>query len=340
MKVSISGLRQDSPSRPLLQALISYQGVTDAAGAASGLTIVCGDLVNEPSYDGQLLKVRSGAAAGQVKPIYVQAGNSLTFATPWTNAAGAVVQIPAGTPFDILSISGGGGGPTPAPREGLSYYGVVDAVPGANQFTIGSLAGLGAGKFDGATNPYYAFVLRDAGGAGAAPQGEQLPITAYVTATGVFTTGAFTAAVGVGDEILIIHPAIAATLGGVGKTQVIQIPVTSAANAGDVLLATVTAQDCLIKKVNVRSNGATTANLTNIGIYAGAGKVVTLIDNVTGVRANIAAADQQVGNSPLGGVVLAATKTIVITLTGTGAAAVDLTVTIEYEACVDGGYLT
>jgi len=212
MKVSTSGLRQDSPARPLLLGLLSYQGVTDAAGAASGLTIVCGDLVNEPSYDGQLLKVRSGPAAGQVKPIYVQAGNTLTFATPWTNAAGAVVQIVAGTLFDILSISGGGGGPGPAPREGLSYYGVVDAVPGANQFTIGSLAGLGAGKFDGATNPYYAFVLRDAGGAGAAPQGEQLPITAYVTATGVFTTGAFTAAVAVGDEILILHPNVAAVL--------------------------------------------------------------------------------------------------------------------------------
>jgi len=212
MKVATSGLRQDSPAMPLLQALISYQGVTDAAGAATGLTIVCGDLVNESSYDGQLLKIRSGPAAGQVKPIYVQAGNTLTFATPWTNAAGAVQQITAGTLFDILSISGGGGGPTPAPREGLSYYGIVNAFPGANQFTIGSLAGLGAGKFDGATNPYYAFVLRDAGGAGAAPQGEQLPLTAYATATGDFTTAAFTAAVAVGDEILILHPDVAAVL--------------------------------------------------------------------------------------------------------------------------------
>jgi len=212
MKVSTSGLRQDSPSRPLLQAFISYQGITDGAGAASGLTLVCGNLVNEPSYDGLLLKIRSGEAAGQVKPIYVQAGNTLTFATPWTDAAGAVVQIPAGTLFDILSISSGGGGPTPAPSEGLSYYGVVDAVPGANQFTIGSLAGLGAGKFADVTNPYYVFVLRDAGGLSAAPQGEQLPVTVYVTATGVFTTAAFTAAIGVGDEILILHPDVAAVL--------------------------------------------------------------------------------------------------------------------------------
>jgi len=122
-------------------------------------------------------------------------------------------------------------------------------------------------------------------------------------------------------------------------TQIIQVPVTAPANAGDVVLATVTDQECSIGKVNVRSNGATTADLTNIGVYAGAGKVVTLIDSVTGARANIAAADQQVGNSPLGGVVLSPTKTIVITLTGTGATPVNLTVTIEYKACVSGGYL-
>ena len=213
MKVSTSGLRQDSPSRPLLRGLISYQGITDAAGAASGLTIVCGDLVNEPSYDGLLLKMKSGASAGQVKPIYVQAGNTLTFATPWTNAAGAVVQITAGTLFDILSISAGSSGPGPSPTEGLSYYGVVDAAA-APTFTIGSLAGLGAGKFADVTNPYVVFVLRSAGGIGGAPQGELLPVTAYATATGIFTTAAFTVDVGVGDEILILHPAVAATLSG------------------------------------------------------------------------------------------------------------------------------
>jgi len=213
MKVSLSGLRNDSPSRPLLQAFISYQGITDAAGAASGLTIVCGDLVNEPSYDGLLLKIRSGAAAGQVKPIYVQGGNTLTFATPWTNAAGGVVQITAGTLFDILSISAGSSGPGPSPTEGLSYYGVVDGAA-APAFTIGALAGLGAGKFAGATNPYQVFVLRDAGGASAAPQGEMLPVTVYTTATGEFTTAAFSADIAVGDEILILHPTLAAALAG------------------------------------------------------------------------------------------------------------------------------
>jgi hypothetical protein len=123
-------------------------------------------------------------------------------------------MITAGTLFVILSLVGGGGGPGPAPTEGLVYYGVVDDVPGGNQFTIGGLAGLGAGKFNGATSPYYAFVLRQNLGAAAPPQGEQQPITAYNTATGAFTTAAFTAPVTVGDEILILHPNIAAVAPG------------------------------------------------------------------------------------------------------------------------------
>lgn len=92
--------------------------------------------------------------------------------------------------------------------QGLVYHGTVTAVPGANQFTLPGFIGMGAGKFADATNPYYAFVLRDAGGAAAAPQGEQQDITAFDSATGVFTTGAFTAAVAVDDEILIVNPNI------------------------------------------------------------------------------------------------------------------------------------
>lgn len=96
-------------------------------------------------------------------------------------------------------------------NQGLCYYGVVTAVPMANQFTIASLAGLGAGKFIdlGLVTQYYAFVLRDAGGGGAAPQGEYQPVTNYATGTGNFSANAFTVPVAVGDEILIIHPFLA-----------------------------------------------------------------------------------------------------------------------------------
>ncbi len=122
-----------------------------------------------------------------------------------------------------------------------------------------------------------------------------------------------------------------------GKTQSFTKNITSAANVGAVTVATVTTQAVRIKSIVVRSNGALTADLTNITITGGAGAVVTFIDAVTGVRANIAAADQQVSWD--GSVTLAATKTIVITLTGTGATAVDLQVDIGLEAITDGGYL-
>jgi hypothetical protein len=123
-----------------------------------------------------------------------------------------------------------------------------------------------------------------------------------------------------------------------GVQQTFTKNITSAANAGAVTVATITTQACKIKSIVVRSNGATTADLTSISITGGASGVVTFIDSTTGLRANIAAADQQV--SWEGRATLAATKTIVITLTGTGATAVDLQVDTEYEAIADGGYLS
>lgn len=113
--------------------------------------------------------------------------------------------------------------------------------------------------------------------------------------------------------------------------------ITNAANAGDVTVATVTTQNCLIKSVVVRSNGATTADLTNIGLYAGESKVVTLIDTVAGVKANIDAENEQV--SWTGSMILPTSKKVTITLTGTGATAVNLSVEIEYYTTTDGGYL-
>jgi hypothetical protein len=113
--------------------------------------------------------------------------------------------------------------------------------------------------------------------------------------------------------------------------------ITSAANAGAVTVATVTTQPCVIQSVVVRSNGATTADLTSIAVTGGASNVVTFLSAVEGVRANIAAADQQIFWE--GAVTLAATKTIVITLVGGGATAVDLQVDILYRPIVTGGTL-
>lgn len=123
-----------------------------------------------------------------------------------------------------------------------------------------------------------------------------------------------------------------------GKTQISRKQITSAANAGDVTVATISTQPCLIKSIVLRANAAITADLTSAAIYGGAGKVVTFIDAASGARANIAATDKQV--FWVGAVAFGTGKTIVITLTGTGATAVNFQVTIEYEAAEDGGYLS
>lgn len=57
MRIPQSGLRQDDPAMPVLRAVISYEGITDANGNVLGTTIVCGGLANEPSYIGLAVKV-------------------------------------------------------------------------------------------------------------------------------------------------------------------------------------------------------------------------------------------------------------------------------------------
>ena len=122
-----------------------------------------------------------------------------------------------------------------------------------------------------------------------------------------------------------------------GRTQIKEIPITAAANAGLTTLATITEQPCLIKSIVIRSNGATTADLTTAAVKGGASQAVTFINALDILQADIATEDDQVGWD--GAVSLPATKTVVIDLQGTGATAVDLTATIEYVAVIDGGYL-
>lgn len=122
-----------------------------------------------------------------------------------------------------------------------------------------------------------------------------------------------------------------------GRTQIIEVSITAAANAGVTTVATVTTQPCLIKSTVIHADAAQTADMTSCALEGGVSQVVEFISAATAVQASLDAADKQV--SATGTWRLAATKTIAIDLQGTGATAVDLTVTIEYEACVDGGYL-
>lgn len=125
-----------------------------------------------------------------------------------------------------------------------------------------------------------------------------------------------------------------------GRTQIHTKQITSAANAGDVTVATATTQPVLVRSLAVRSNGATTADLTSAAVYAATSKRVTLIDPVEGAQANLDAAGKQVVFPVASGpVYLAVGETIVITLAGTGATPVDLQVITECVSVVDGGYL-
>lgn len=122
-----------------------------------------------------------------------------------------------------------------------------------------------------------------------------------------------------------------------GKTQIKEFAIAAAANAGVTTIATITDQACLIKSIVLRSNGVTTADLTSAAIEGGAASVIEFISAAAAATANINAEDEQVSFS--GNISLAATKTITIDLQGTGATVVDFTVTIEYEASVNGGFL-
>ena len=209
MRLPQSGMWADHPSWPLLKALISYQGSTTSNGAVTGLTIVDDALLNEPSYDNMTVKILSGPAAGQIREITAHAApsNILILSVPFTNATGAVQQITARTDYVILSSGEGSGGSGSDP---LSYMGTVTAIPGANQFIIPSLSGIGAGAFIALApaEPWIAYVFRDAAGAADPPQGEFQDIKTYDTLTGEFTTNPFTAPVAVGDEIIIMHPSL------------------------------------------------------------------------------------------------------------------------------------
>ncbi len=80
---------------------------------------------------------------------------------------------------------------------------------GASQTIVAStdLVGYGDGFFN---DNYYMQILRDAGGAGAAPEHEVRKITAYTSTTGSFTCDAFSANVDAGDQLLILHESLVA----------------------------------------------------------------------------------------------------------------------------------
>ncbi|MDP3064640.1 MAG: hypothetical protein Q8O40_15765, partial [Chloroflexota bacterium] len=193
---------------PATTMTVFDEGRVAAAVLAGTNTLQCGDGVTLRDWPVNLLAGATYAVVchGQIRLISTNTADTLTVSTNWTTA------IALGETYVIIPLASGPNAGT----AGLSYYGVVTAVPGANQFTCPTLTGLGAGKFQPGATQYSAYVLRDAGGLAALPQGETRLVTVYDTATGTFTTTAFPAAVAVGDEILLLHPVLGGGGGGGG----------------------------------------------------------------------------------------------------------------------------
>ena len=112
-KTNLRGFDRYSDSlEAISEGVITYMGLTDRDGAASGLTINDNPLEFLPSYAGQLVKILDGDAIGQVRVIDSHAIWTLTVDHPFTDAAGAAVQIVIGTSYVIISRPGGGGSTT------------------------------------------------------------------------------------------------------------------------------------------------------------------------------------------------------------------------------------
>jgi len=207
MKIPQSGLRTDSPAWPLLQALVSYWGITSGAGNAFGTTLVCADLANFPSYVGLSVKILDGAAEGQVQPIAAYAAGTITVATPFTDAAGAVQQILGSSRFCIGSFPGGGGGGSLTPSIGLWMFGECDPAMAASTTVIvcPNLAGFPDDIFN---DEFWMQVIHNDDAPGTPPEREWMRITDYVGATGTFTTDAFSVNVEADDLVAIVHESI------------------------------------------------------------------------------------------------------------------------------------
>ncbi|GAH86949.1 unnamed protein product, partial [marine sediment metagenome] len=94
-----SGLRIDNPAFALVQALISYWGITNIDGGAGGADLQCADLANQPDFDGNQVVIISGPYGGQARDI--NGTTLLGTVTPASNFGGVIT---ANTIFAILPI--------------------------------------------------------------------------------------------------------------------------------------------------------------------------------------------------------------------------------------------
>ncbi len=298
-------------------------------------------------HKNRAVRILSGQGAGQVAFVQDNSRDSMIIRGGWLKpiAAGDTYAIMNADFMQMLRDVFGGGSDINAgnplqvydPKvfgalSSLVLVGTVTSVPAANKFTIPTLAGQGANKFIGA-NPWWVSVLWKGTGTGGAPQGEQQQVTAYDTATGTFTTNAFTVAVAANDVIAILHPDLVNTP---VKTKATTIDLNQAAGTYD--LFTGMLQPVIVDKLIIRmSGGAAGGALTSISIQTDDVTPQTFITNVQGGIGNLTDENQLFSTDPI---YLAVGKKIQLTINGgaTGAATV-CDVIAESRAVVSGGYL-
>ena len=218
-----------------------------------------------------------------------------------------------------------------------SFYGKVTTYTDTTHFKISNLSRFGNDFFKN----WYVYVVRDSAGAGAAPQDELVKITDYTSSDGTFAHVAFTTPLALTDEVLIVHKAVAAAIAcAAGRVQVLEVSVTSAANAAaDTVIATVAAQPCLIEGVIIRANAVQTTDLSSCPIKGGTNKVLTFINAGNATQPNLDAIGKQITWSILYGTYLAVGEDLRMEHNGVGATALNLKVIIVYRATADGGHL-
>ena len=220
----------------LVRTLTSYQGITTADGAFDGTaTLIDSNLIGRNDFISEkTILIMSGDAKDEdkgAKSVDTDVNGKIINGIITLQGTGFSAQIKAGTIYRVLNISTVeidvanmdakiGTNTDPAGTttlfawlaklftqagQGLVYYGKVTTYTDTTHFKVSSLTGFGDTFFKN----YRVYVVRDAAGLGAAPQGEMQPISAYTSSDGDFTHTAFTTPLAVDDEILILHQRIA-----------------------------------------------------------------------------------------------------------------------------------
>lgn len=254
---------------------VACEGVATAAGAAAGTTLVSAMLTAYPSQAGKLIQILSGQAiyCERVIATHAAGGNTITVTDPFTDNAGAAVQIPAGTWFAIKELWGGGVAPGPPPPSvGLWMFGVCNAgmMASATNLYCANLAGLPDDIFN---DEFWCQVIHNDDNPGGAPEREIRRIANYVSADGHITTDAFTGNVEEHDIICVFHESIlpAEILGfGTLDTSSATVPADSTRTEGDNYF-----NGCLL----MPTEGACRFQPRRIVDYTGVGGIFTLDPN-------------------------------------------------------------